>query len=186
MHNIVIILSLLFIFSNLKSQSFQLSENQSLSITGTSTLHNWKVDVSEVIGWPNTINVNSKLEIIELSAEIISMDGGRGASMNGKIQKAFNSTEFPLVTYVQSEPASANVTDGKVSISSKGVLSMAGTEKEVSFDIIGIIEGSMMTFSGKYPLKMTDFGIEPPSAMFGQIQTDDDVMVVFKIEYIKE
>jgi len=36
---------------------------------------------------------------------------------------------------------------------------------------------------GNEPMKMTDFGIEPPSALFGQIQTKDEIVVVFTLVY---
>jgi len=34
-------------------------------------------------------------------------------------------------------------------------------------------------------MKLSDFDIEPPSAMFGQIQTKDDIVVHFNFIYNK-
>ena len=35
--------------------------------------------------------------------------------------------------------------------------------------------------SGAYPMKMTDFGIEPPTALLGTMTTGDDVTINFNL-----
>ncbi|MEL6194250.1 MAG: YceI family protein, partial [Bacteroidota bacterium] len=54
-------------------------------------------------------------------------------------------------------------------------------EKEVEISLSGKLLDQAFTFEGEYAMKMSDFGITPPSAMFGQIQTDDDVLVKFSL-----
>ena len=36
-------------------------------------------------------------------------------------------------------------------------------------------------FTGQHPMLMSDFGMDPPSAMFGQLRTADEVVVHFDL-----
>jgi polyisoprenoid-binding protein YceI len=42
-------------------------------------------------------------------------------------------------------------------------------------------KANSMTVSGDYTLKMTDYGIQPPKAMWGTIKTGDEVTIKFEI-----
>ena len=178
----------LFIMSNnLTSQevaySFSAAE---VSIDGASTLHAWKVEAPDVSGYPEAINFDATgegtIEEFGFQVDVATMDGGRGSSMNNKIYKALKSDAHPQVSYTQDEVATY-ASDG--TMTSIGTLEMAGVSKSVSVDVVTTIDGDKITFTASYPMKLTDFDIEPPSAMFGQIVTKDDIVVNFQFVYQK-
>lgn len=61
-----------------------------------------------------------------------------------------------------------------------GVLTIAGVEREVAFDLKTAVDASAITVIGEVPLLMTDFGITPPKAMLGMLKTDPKITVTFE------
>lgn len=185
------VLLLLGFALSVNGQTWQLdSENPpQVSITGTSTLHDWTVTCAEVQQVPQQITLDAgsggKIDEFGFQVPISGMDGGRGSTMNEKIKKAFQADANPVVAYQQTAPASYTKPDasGNVTITSTGTLTMAGVSKPVEITCKGAIKDGVLTISGSHPLKITDFGMVPPSAMFGQIKTDDDVAVNYEFQY---
>jgi len=170
-----------------QSFSFPSDSIPSISITGTSTLHGWTVQAGEVTDFPSTIafdiSEGATIDSFGFSVKVMSLDGGRGASMNGKIQKALQASTSPSVQYKQAEIATLASKEGVWVLTSTGVLSMAGAEKEISVEVTVEEKDGLLVFTGSKSLKMSDFNITPPSAMFGQIQTDDAITVEFEFRY---
>lgn len=174
-----------------QSQSFQIAEEEAavISIDGGSTLHDWTVTCDVIKDFPSdlslTISEDGQVESFGFSVIVENMDGHRGPIMNNKIKNAFKADEHPQITYRQTEPAAITSvdSDGGFTLVSTGILQMGGVEKEISVEVSGEMKDGQLIFSGSKPLKMTDFQIDPPSAMFGQIQTHDEVTVNFTFRY---
>ena len=191
---LIVIFSLLMIWglsAQSQSQSLQIDPDftPQISITGTSSLHDWKVTGSGILEVPSTIEMTpddpAGIPVFGFKVPVDSMDGGRGSSMNNKIYAAFKSSENPFVTYQQTSPAQVNKKNNhELAVSSTGNLSMAGVQKTVTVSLNGIIEDGYVTFKGSKSLKMSDYDMIPPSAMFGQIKTHDDVVVHFEFRYL--
>ena len=160
-----------------------------ISITGTSTLHDWKVQAGSVTNYPDTLVVDVKeganLTGFSFTVEVVSLDGGRGAAMNNKIQTAFNIAENPTITFTQKEAAILTKSEEGYQLSATGLLNMAGTEKTITVDAFAYKEEGELVLKGSKDLKMSDYGMTPPSAMFGQIQTKDDITVHFEFVYVQ-
>lgn len=157
-------------------------------VSGTSTLHDWKATVAKVIDYPTTLKFNpakgGTIESFTFKAEGKSMDGGRGSAMNDKIYKAVKCDVHPWMNYAQSKPAELKaVGSGEYKLISSGKLSIAGVEKAIEVEVKGMLKDGKLTLQGSKDLKLSDFSIEPPSAMFGQIQTRDDITVHFTFSY---
>ncbi len=177
----------------IKAQTFQLATDSAttITVTGTSTLHGWTVAVNEIQDVPTTIILSGEnentVDSFAFGVVINSMDGGRGASMNAKITKALQAAAHPIISYQQNEPAvMSNMDDtGNFKLISKGILKMVGLEKAVEIEVMGQKTDSGIVLKGSKPLKFSEFEIEPPSAMFGQIVCGDDIAVNFEFRYQK-
>ena len=72
------------------------------------------------------------------------------------------------------------------SVDAAGKLTVAGVTKDVAFPVEGkLVSDGKMTFAGAYKLNMTEYDMEPPSAMFGQIVTGEEVEIKFELVVIK-
>lgn len=177
-----------------QAQNWKLNADSSVvvEITGTSTLHDWKVTCPGVQDVPAQLNFDLKdqnrIKEFGFRVPVDSMDGGRGSSMNTKIFDAFNSSQNPFVQYQQNQPATITETSEKnvITITSIGTLSMAGIDKPVTIECTGTIDNETLIIQARKKLKISDFSMVPPSAMFGQIKTNDNVVVSFKFHYIKQ
>lgn len=189
-----LITALLLLFSGLsqaQKQSFQIDGEQpvQVSVIGGSTLHDWTVTCGVVQDYPTSLELTVKegeeIEAFAFSVEVKSMEGGRGSIMNTKIFNALKAEENPYIKFRQTSPAKLGPLDGegKFQLLSKGVLQMAGEEKEVSVNVSGQYKDGALSFTASHPMKMSDFQIEQPSAMFGQIQTKDEITVNFDFRY---
>ncbi len=182
---IVVLLSSLTAFSQTKTLQLDPDFSPQINVTGTSSLHDWKVTSSSIADMPVNITLDPQAGIpaFEFKVPVDSLDGGRGPSMNAKIKTAFKSSQHPHIIFKQTEPAFITTADGKMTIVSTGNLSMAGAEQTVSVTFTGERVDNLVTFKGSQKLKMSDFGMTPPTAMFGQIKTRDDVVVNFEFKY---
>ena len=186
MHKLIFFFLLCFTCTFLHGQIYQISESNSMNIKGTSTLHDWNASVPDVSGFPDAIDISGSIPSFTFTAKVATIDGGRGASMNSKIKKALKNTEYPEISFTQAGEATVSKEGNTYIITSEGTLSIAGVEKEVSLNLSGKVENDVLLISGSQPVKMSEYNIEPPSAMFGQIQTDENVEVIFNITYVKK
>lgn len=187
---IIYLAACLFYIGGISAQNYVLASEPAevLSITGSSTLHEWTVQAGEVNNLPQLMNINDNkidLEAVDISIPVNTLDGGRGATMNNKIQKALLATEHPSVIFQLKEEQIINLSNSDSS-SITGELMIAGASVPVDLDLTISSDGEQITLTGNEPMKMSDFGIEPPSAMFGQIQTKDEISVTFTLNYVLE
>ena len=63
--------------------------------------------------------------------------------------------------------------------SAKGVLNLAGKSLDIQVTAGGTVVAGKI--SGEQALKLSNFDIEPPSAMFGQIVCHDDLTIKYEL-----
>jgi polyisoprenoid-binding protein YceI len=83
-----------------------------------------------------------------------------------------------IVALFDAVPGSASAT----SLTTRGTLSVVGIDKDVHsrIDIERLPDGTMRA-RGSLPLLMTDFGVKPPTGMFGLIRSGNEVTVKFEL-----
>lgn len=180
-----IVCSYCFAFFQLPAQtSYHVSKDSQVKISGTSTLSDWTISGSNVKGELKFNGENNKTDIIpageitmaDVSVEVASIHSERGEPMDNKIYKALKRDEYPVIRFVLHDPVQLKKANQRAdSVVASGAISIAGVTRNISFDMKVSYERGEWMFTGKKSLKMSDFGIEPPSAMFGQIITGDDI-----------
>jgi polyisoprenoid-binding protein YceI len=66
-------------------------------------------------------------------------------------------------------------------INVKGTVSLAGAAKELELSMQGKPANDHVVVSGEAELLMTDFGIEPPTLMFGKIKVVDEIIIKWEL-----
>ena len=64
-----------------------------------------------------------------------------------------------------------------------GTLTIAGKSKSVPIDVTISVSENQLAIKGAKPLKMTDFDVEPPTALLGTLKTGDDIVIDFNLNY---
>ncbi len=179
------LLLVLFVVGNLSAQTNYKLDNASsdMSIFGTSTLHDWESDVEEVAGMVSLTTEGDQLkELADLSITITvkSIKSGK-SGMDKNTYNALNEKEFPSITYVLESVG--NVTDKDVRTTGK--LSIAGTTNSKELISQYVIEGESISFNGAITFNMTEFNIDPPTALMGTIKTGDEVTIEYDVIFNK-
>jgi len=108
-----------------------------------------------------------------------------GSVMNSKTFKALKADADPEITFLLAIPAKlSQISPGGKAVSLKGSLTLAG----VTHPVIMVIKSfkvvkDTMTFEGEQTIKMTDFGVKPPSALFGAMKTAPEITINFKTNF---
>jgi len=196
MKNLVIILISLgftFVFTQGISQNvkFNVSDKTTMTVSGTSTLHDWTSTVNQVKGF---VEINDKLannakaekddviKSVEIRVPVDSIISPRGAVMDKKTYEALKSKDFPEIVFKLSDNPISSTNGTSFTLNATGDLTIAGITKHVEFPVEGkFISGNEMSFTGSYKLNMVDYNMEPPSAMFGQIVTGEEVTINFEL-----
>ncbi len=186
----------LLLAGSLQAQTLARYEAQTsgskVKIEGTSTIHDWDVN-SPIIGGfmeidsaflqnPSPGKVNAKANVVIPVRSLKSYK----TSMDEVMQEHMKMKQFARITYTLTELVLKEAPkDAKAPLSfdSKGELTVSGVTNTVSFPvtITRADDSKMQITSGKIPLKMTSFKIEPPCPKIGLglIKTGDDVNVSF-------
>ncbi len=177
---------LLFLCIGVASTAFSqykyVASESSMVIFGTSNVHDWEETCNDVTGTLNlTLDGNEidKITGISMNIPVKSIKSGKGG-MDDNTYKALKEKEHPIITY---KIKSFGVTEGKVHLT--GTVTVAGVTKEIKFPAAYTVSGDQISFKGTANLKMTDFGVDPPTAVMGTIKCGDDLKFEFDIVFKK-
>lgn len=159
-----------------------------VSIAGTSNIHEYTASTTDVrltrIALAEGVAAfdlfNAAIPPASLQAfEIVVKAGALKSPKEGldkNMWKALKTTEYPdivfTLTKLEGQPGA---------LRARGVLKIAGVEKDVTFALKAAANASTITVIGDVPLLMTDYGIAPPKAMMGMLKTDPKVTVTFEV-----
>src|SRR5437764_11585519 len=107
------------------------------------------------------------------------MDCGNG-TMNEHMRKALKVTENPTITFELTDYDVATSAEG-IAGTINGTLDLGGVKKPIAFKAKGRSEGGMLHVDGAYDLRMTEYGLKPPTLMFGRIKVGETVKVNFDL-----
>lgn len=165
------------------SKALTAMPGSALFFTGTSTMHDFTVRSSHVRIEAAITGSGEKALISALTATITVKDLKSGnEKLDKNMWKSLKEKEFPAITYRMIEFVPRPGEGDTVLASTRGTLQVAGTERPIAMDVRMIPDGSgSFTVSGTSTLLMTDFGIEPPSFMFGTLKTGNAVTISFDL-----
>jgi polyisoprenoid-binding protein YceI len=178
-----LIILLGFSFS-LLAQPFTINQEQSeVTITGTSTIHDWESVAEEFSGTADiTVEEGSLTSIQSLTFNVV-VDGiksGKGG-MDSKTYGALNEKKHPNIVFELSEVAEIN----ESSVTANGFLTISGTTNPVELIVdYQLMEDGTIQFTGSKKIKMTDYNVDPPTAVLGTIKAGNEVVVHFDASFV--
>ncbi|GLB51080.1 hypothetical protein NBRC110019_01190 [Neptunitalea chrysea] len=154
------------------------SSTSELSVSGTSSLHDWECSVKDFTGEIDAVITDGAVSAINnynFTFKVKSLESGKGG-MNKKMYEALKEEDYPVITYKGSEVVFIN---GQAKF--KGKMTMAGVTKYFETMIDVTYEGGNIKLEGSKAFKLADFSIKPPTAMFGTIKTGEEVSIHYNI-----
>lgn len=172
---------------------FSLDSGHEMIIDGTSNVRDWDADVKTV----NATFVLSQFDLSDLSSltpdhfktmelsipvEDIESDSGR---LTRNLQGYLEVDDHPYITFKMNGIDSVSVNGNSAEITANGVINAAGVDHETTMNVTATINDGKVTFSGTQELLMTDFGIDPPTAMLGSIRARDEISIIYSLTFSK-
>ena len=158
-------------------------EERSLSINGTSNVNDFECNYLS-ISEPDTLEyeVEAKESVIEVEGDNLSMyvesfDCGK-KGINRDFRKTLLSDKYPTIDvtlerliHEKSRPVIAEV-----------LISLAGVSRLYQVDISSQTkEGEINKIQGTQVIKLSDFNLKPPRALFGLVKVSDEMDIHFTL-----
>lgn len=170
---------------------YVLSGAYTVTIDGTSNLRDWKENVGKVTGaMEATIGPDGSISLasIRICMDAGSIKSDMGRVMDNKTYEALKVNTYPEILFTLCVPQRLTpVRNCETAVPVKGYLSLAGVCKTVIMQVktFAISQGKL-EFEGFQNLKMTDFGVRPPTALFGTMRASPDITIHFKTDFINQ
>lgn len=101
--------------------------------------------------------------------------------MNKKVREALGVNKATNMTFVLTSATTTPAANGAFKADLKGSLKMAGVTKPINVIASGkSLTNNQIQFEGSIDIVMSDYGIDPPTALLGTLHTGDKVTVRFK------
>jgi len=153
-----------------------------VTVEGTSTLHEWTMQGSTIQGeitaptpdnWNAPANAVVTIPVTSLKSEHRKMDK--------LMAEALKAARYPDIRFEMIEATPRSATASSFLLETKGRLTIAGVTRDLAMDVQGTrTPDGRYLLTGQAPIRMTAFGIKPPTAMLNTIKTGDDVKVTFR------
>src|SRR4051812_41955178 len=165
------------------------SEDLTILIKGTSSLHDWEIKSDKgqfealfVLG-PN-YNITG-ISGLKFTVQSKSLKSGHDM-MDNNTYKALKTSDFNSISFVLKNAVINQQDANNYQLKCIGNLSIAGTTKETEL-IASCKLNADKTFScsGAKKLKMTDYNVKPPTVLMGTIKTGDEISVAYNLKIAK-
>jgi polyisoprenoid-binding protein YceI len=162
-----------------------------LWIEGTSNLHGWSckattldaaVELDAATANEVAVAPPKSLKRVHIKVPVKSIKCGHGG-MDDNLYKALKADESPDISYIMATfDAAPGEAKDSFTLHTVGTLTVAGKENNLTMDVIATrMPDGTVKATGMVPIKMTDYGIKPPTAIFGRLKTGDEVKINFEL-----
>lgn len=159
--------------------------HSSMSIEGTSTLHDWTMKAENLMGGMEVDIYSDSIHIkdLSLSVSVKSLKSGK-SKMDDNAYEALKANDYKNIKYQFVKVKSQKALSGnKYELTTLGKLTVAGKTRTMQIPVTAIKTTNGLQIQGSTAFKMSSFGVEPPSFMMGAVSTGDLVTINFSINY---
>jgi hypothetical protein len=160
-----------------------LNPDSKVWVEGTSTVRSYRCEAktleSEIVPASSetaTLPLAELVSTAEVSVPVAGLDCANG-TMNGHMQKALRMKDHPRIAF-KLESYTIDGTD----VVLDGTLNMAGQSNPVRIaaTVAEEVDG-VVRVKAIHPIRMTEWGIKPPSLMLGTMKVHDEVKIHFDV-----
>lgn len=142
-------------------------QSSNIKIEGTSTLHDWDMTAKQATFSGNVSgNAINDVKFVMKATSLKSKE----SAMDKNAYKSLEVTKYPDITF-----AAASLPTGTSTIT--GNLTITNVTKSVKIPVTVSKNSNSYNIKGNVKIKMSTFGIKPPSFMMGTIKTGDDITI---------
>lgn len=166
------------------------STGSKMRIDGSANIKDWHMDSVMIGGYmeadakfPESALTDPKAAkpVVNVYMPVRSFKSG-STSMDGRMQKEMKESQFKRIEYklIELKPTSAAGATGALKFDATGALTIVGKTRTNTMPVtVEKLADGKLKVAGVAKVKMTDFGIEPPSTL-GLFISADDVTLTFE------
>lgn len=171
-----------FFALQVNAQNVKKAFSYEIVLNGTSNIHDWKM-VSSGSNLEATVNLNPTSKLIDaiqpltFNMPVKTLKSNEGL-LNSRAYDALKVDKFPNITFkLNSATANGN------QLNLAGELTISGNTRDITLVANRTTEGSAQVLSGSKKIKMTEWGVKPPSYMLGMMKVYDDLTINYNIRF---
>lgn len=163
-----------------------LKEGSRVWFEGTSTVRDWdckapRIDAAidaEANAPAAVLNGQKAVRTVQLTFPVAQLDC-ENRTMNGHMMKALNAERHQAIVFALTsyDLTKATAVNGTLT----GTLALNGQTRPISFLVTLANADGALRVTGRYDLKMTDWGVEPPRLMMGTMRVGETIVVHFDL-----
>lgn len=167
------------------------SKDNVVKISGKSNVHDWTMmaqnpvceanfsAVSAESGVPKTlVSLHFSVKAKNLKSE--------SESMNNRTYKTIKADAYPDIDFKLREATVTPLQKNKFSVNATGTLTIAGVSKLITMQVSGEVSAdNTILCTGQEKIKLTDYGIQPPSFMLGAMKVRNELTISFILNFKK-
>lgn len=163
--------------------------NSEVKVLGTSNLHDWTMKGSGLTCEAQfTINATSILQLLSLDGLTFSIPVTNLKSseslLNTRAYKALNADKYSQISFKLSSAVVTPQGGSKYVITAQGLLTISGVTRGLTLVAnTEILADGTVAIAGSKVIKMSEFGITPPSFMLGALKTGDKITIDFALKF---
>ncbi len=173
-------------FSSAFSQAFRSTADSKIVVTGTSTLHDWKMEAENfecVVHFVEGSGLGNQFHHAAFHLPYSELKN----ESKGLTDNAYKALKRMDITFESNELDRFETDGAMVKGVLRGNLSIAGVTKRIELPFEGRADGrERIVCDAQYQIDMLDYGIKPPTFMFGAMSTGNMVQVEIHLELQKQ
>lgn len=153
-----------------------------LWVSGTSNLHDWSCEAQAVKSRVELTQVDHGLlpSAVDVAIAVKALHCGN-SKMDEKLEEALKAGAHPEIDFVLVRAKALDLAGKRVL--AEGQLTIAGVTRKVAFLAEAAPGEDTLTVTGKVPVEMSDYGVDPPTAILGALKTGNQVVVHFELVF---
>jgi polyisoprenoid-binding protein YceI len=169
--------------------ALELQPESRLWIAGTSTVRSFQCQASAFDAKIASTGANAvaavlagdkAVTVVEVTVPVERLDC-KNSTMNEHMRKALKAKDHPTVVFRAANYELSRSND-TVSVTMNGSLTLGGVEKPVTIKAIAKPGANeTLVVSGTREIRMTEFGLKPPSLMLGTMKVGEKITVGFDV-----
>jgi len=158
-----------------------------VKVSGSSNLHDWTMEaksgtIEGNLNLASNVSYLAGIQSLTFNLPVKNLKSTEGNLMDTRAYDALKAEKFPTITFklLTATPVSNSANKSQFRVT--GELTISGTTKEIEMvaNSTKNADGSVIII-GQQKLKLTQFGIKPPSFMFGALKVTDNLTIDYTV-----
>lgn len=154
-------------------------------IEGTSTVRKFTCQTSTFEATPSpapspTTPIEKAVQTVEVRVPVKALSCGNG-TMEEHLRKALKAEQNPDIRFELKSYTVGEKTAAGTQVKAQGTMTIAGTSRAVEMDGLVTPTPTGLRVQGAVPIRMTEYGVKPPSLMLGTLKVGDGVTVHYDV-----